>query len=146
MRVAEVKQGIACAHPAGDGMKTRHAGLVTDEAAFMREHLPLEGARVAELGCGKADLARKLLREHGVAEVIGFEVDERQHAANLGAQHKIVRVTYSDRGLFQERLSRRCASGSAAISAPGAHISCARCGRPHARSLSAAFAPARARP
>lgn len=67
-------------------MKTQYAGLVTDEAAFMREHLPLQGARVAELGCGRADLARKLLREHGVAEVIGFEVDARQHAANLAAQ------------------------------------------------------------
>lgn len=61
------------------------AGLVTDEAAFMAQHLPLVGARIVELGCGKADLARRLLEQHGAAEVTGFEVDQRQHAANLAA-------------------------------------------------------------
>ncbi|HYD76244.1 class I SAM-dependent methyltransferase [Ramlibacter sp.] len=61
------------------------AGLVTDEAAFMAQHLPLVGARIVELGCGKAELARRLLEQHGAAEVTGFEVDERQHAANLAA-------------------------------------------------------------
>lgn len=30
-------------------MKSQHPGMVTDEAAFMREHLPPEGARLAEL-------------------------------------------------------------------------------------------------
>lgn len=62
-----------------------HAGLVTDEAEFMAQHLRLEGARLIELGCGKAEIARRLLERHGVAEITGFEVDERQHAANLAA-------------------------------------------------------------
>jgi SAM-dependent methyltransferase len=62
-----------------------HAGLVTDEAEFMAQHLPLAGARLIELGCGKAEVARRLLERHGVARIAGFEVDERQHAANLAA-------------------------------------------------------------
>lgn len=62
-----------------------HAGLVTDEAEFMAQHLPLAGARLIELGCGKAEVARRLLERHGVARITGFEVDERQHAANLAA-------------------------------------------------------------
>lgn len=66
-------------------MSAQHAGLVTDEAAFMAQHLPLAGARVVELGCGKGELARALLAGHGVAEVTGFEVDARQHAANLAS-------------------------------------------------------------
>jgi ubiquinone/menaquinone biosynthesis C-methylase UbiE len=61
------------------------AALVTDEAGFMAQHLPLQGARIVELGCGKAELARRLLERHGVKEVTGFEVDVRQHAANLAA-------------------------------------------------------------
>lgn len=58
-------------------------GLVEDESAFMARRLPLRGARIVELGCGKADLARRLLQLHGAAQVTAFEVDERQHAANL---------------------------------------------------------------
>jgi SAM-dependent methyltransferase len=60
-------------------------GLVADESEFMARHLPLRGARIVELGCGKADLARRLLQSHGVAQVTAFEVDQRQHAANLAA-------------------------------------------------------------
>lgn len=62
-----------------------HAGVVTDEAGFMALHLPLKGARIIEMGCGQAELARRLLEQHGVKEVTGFEVDRRQHAANLTA-------------------------------------------------------------
>lgn len=62
-----------------------HAGFVTDEAAFMAQHLRLRSSRLVELGCGGAELARRLLAHHGVAEVTGFEVDERQHAANVAA-------------------------------------------------------------
>lgn len=62
-----------------------HIGIVTDEAGFMAQHLPLRGARVIELGCGKAELARRLLEHHEVGEVIGFEVDPHQHAVNMAA-------------------------------------------------------------
>lgn len=62
-----------------------HIAIVTDEADFMAQHLPLQGARIVELGCGKAELARSLLEHHKVANVTGFEVDARQHAANVAA-------------------------------------------------------------
>jgi len=61
------------------------AAVVTDEAGFMARHLPLKGARIVELGCGKAELARRLLEHHQVSEVTAFEVDVRQQAANLAA-------------------------------------------------------------
>lgn len=122
----------------------------------------------------------KLLREDGVAEVIGFEVDERQHAANLGAQpvHGLCFVARGaqDTGLptgsvdgdivklFQDERAVRAAAYAAIERAPARgklawekqyvfdmplHL------RDfedfvnkivHARALSAAFAPARARP
>jgi SAM-dependent methyltransferase len=57
--------------------------LVTDEIDFMRRVVPLEGARVIELGCGKADLSRRLVERGIVHSVVALEVDRRQHAANL---------------------------------------------------------------
>ncbi len=57
--------------------------LVTDEIEFMRGRVRLEGARVVELGCGKADLARRLLERRLVDSVVAFEVDATQHEANL---------------------------------------------------------------
>jgi ubiquinone/menaquinone biosynthesis C-methylase UbiE len=59
--------------------------LVSDEIDFMRRAVPLDGARVIELGCGKAELARRLLERGLVRSVVGLEVDRTQHAANLAA-------------------------------------------------------------
>ena len=59
--------------------------LVTDEIDFMREVVPLAGARVIELGCGKADLSRRLVERGLVQSVIALEVDARQHAANVAS-------------------------------------------------------------
>jgi ubiquinone/menaquinone biosynthesis C-methylase UbiE len=59
--------------------------MVTDEAQFVAGHLSVKDARIVELGCGKAEVARRLLEHHGARQVIGFEVDERQHAVNLTA-------------------------------------------------------------
>ena len=39
--------------------------------------------RVIELGCGAAQLSRKLLERFAASEVTALEVDERQHAKNL---------------------------------------------------------------
>src|SRR5450830_903373 len=39
--------------------------------------------RIIELGCGAADLSRKLLTRCPSCEITGLEVDERQHAKNL---------------------------------------------------------------
>lgn len=87
-----------------------HAGFVTDEAAFMAQHLPLQGARVVELGCGKAELARRLLEQHGVAEVTAFEVDERQHAANLAAA-TVPGLRFAAGGAECIRLADACCHG-----------------------------------
>jgi ubiquinone/menaquinone biosynthesis C-methylase UbiE len=61
------------------------AGLVTDEIEFMRRIVPLDGARVVELGCGKAELSRRLLERGLVKSVAALEVDQRQHALNLAS-------------------------------------------------------------
>lgn len=91
-------------------MKAQHAGLVTDEAEFMRQHLPLAGARVVELGCGKAELARRLLERHGVATVTGFEVDERQHSANL-AGPQVPGLAFATGGAQATGLPAACCDG-----------------------------------
>jgi ubiquinone/menaquinone biosynthesis C-methylase UbiE len=57
--------------------------LIADEVAFLQSLVPLAGAHVAELGCGKADFARALIGHTGVARVDAFEVDRIQHAKNL---------------------------------------------------------------
>jgi ubiquinone/menaquinone biosynthesis C-methylase UbiE len=56
---------------------------VTDEAEFLWQRLPLRGARLIELGCGKAELARSLLERGVVASVTALEVDEEQHLRNV---------------------------------------------------------------
>jgi SAM-dependent methyltransferase len=59
--------------------------VVDDEIVVLESLLPLADARVIELGCGAAKLARTLLERHPQARVTGLEVDERQHAKNLAA-------------------------------------------------------------
>ena len=59
--------------------------LVTDEADFFQEVIPVRSARVVELGCGKAAFARSLLQRGIASSVDAFEVDAAQHAANLAA-------------------------------------------------------------
>lgn len=61
------------------------APLVHDELDLLAELVPLAGARVIELGCGAAALARQLVQRHPDAHVTALEVDERQHAKNLAA-------------------------------------------------------------
>lgn len=63
------------------------APVVTDEAEFLQQQVPLAGAHLVELGCGKAELARRLLERGQVARISAFEVDARQHAANLASAH-----------------------------------------------------------
>ena len=40
-------------------------------------------ARIIELGCGSADVSRKLLALYPSCQITGLEVDERQHVKNL---------------------------------------------------------------
>ena len=59
--------------------------VIANELDLLSELVPLAGARLVELGCGNARLARELLERHADAEVVGLEVDERQLAKNLAA-------------------------------------------------------------
>jgi SAM-dependent methyltransferase len=61
------------------------ARLVSDEADFFQEVIPVRSARVVELGCGKAAFARSLLQRGIARSVDAFEVDAVQHAANVAA-------------------------------------------------------------
>jgi SAM-dependent methyltransferase len=62
---------------------THAAELVADELDLMRRLLPLAGARVADLGCGNAQMARRLAEGRLVASVAALEVDPVQHGRNL---------------------------------------------------------------
>ncbi|HEX4943857.1 MAG TPA: class I SAM-dependent methyltransferase [Usitatibacteraceae bacterium] len=64
-------------------MSANTVELVKDELDLMRRLLPLAGARVADLGCGAADMARRLVEGGLVASVSALEVDQVQHAKNL---------------------------------------------------------------
>ncbi len=53
------------------------------ELDVMAELLPLEGARVLELGCGRAWMTRYLAENHAIAHIVATEVDRIQHQKNL---------------------------------------------------------------
>ncbi len=58
--------------------------LINDELDLLHRLVNLDHhPKIIELGCGAADLARKLLARFPASEVTGLEVDERQHAKNL---------------------------------------------------------------
>ena len=61
--------------------------LVSDEALLLASLVPLAGAKVVELGCGKAEFARRLVHRTPVASVTALEVDAIQHAKNLASEH-----------------------------------------------------------
>jgi SAM-dependent methyltransferase len=61
--------------------------VIIDEIELLRRLVPLAGARVVELGCGSADLARRMLERQLVASMTAFEVDEVQHSRNLADLH-----------------------------------------------------------
>ena len=58
--------------------------LVNDELDLLHSLVNLDQhQKIMELGCGAAELARKLLDRFPGCELTGLEVDERQHAKNL---------------------------------------------------------------
>jgi SAM-dependent methyltransferase len=59
--------------------------LIADEFNLMRRLLPLSCAKVIDLGCGNAEMPRRLLKDGLVASVTGLEVDYVQHTQNLAA-------------------------------------------------------------
>jgi SAM-dependent methyltransferase len=56
---------------------------VCSERDVYNELLPLAGARVAELGCGRAELTRAIAEEFPTTQITALEVDAIQHARNL---------------------------------------------------------------
>lgn len=59
------------------------ADLTCNESEIYASLLPLKGAHVLELGCGKADKTLAIAKSCGVAAITAMEVDEIQHARNL---------------------------------------------------------------
>jgi cyclopropane fatty-acyl-phospholipid synthase-like methyltransferase len=57
--------------------------LLCDEYEMIVAELPLEGAHVLELGCGKAEKTRMIAQAGKVASILALEVDAFQHARNL---------------------------------------------------------------
>jgi ubiquinone/menaquinone biosynthesis C-methylase UbiE len=57
---------------------------IREELDLLQSLVNLEQhSQIIELGCGSADLSRKLLALYPGCRVTGLEVDERQHAKNL---------------------------------------------------------------
>jgi SAM-dependent methyltransferase len=59
--------------------------VVPDEVELLRSLAPLEGACLLELGCGKAEFARRLIDRAPVATIAALEVDTIQHERNLAS-------------------------------------------------------------
>ena len=57
--------------------------LVSDELALLHRLVPLRAQHIIELGCGAAQLARRLLGRYPACSVTALEVDPQQHAKNL---------------------------------------------------------------
>lgn len=53
-----------------------------EEIPLLLRELPVRGARIVELGCGKADKTRLLASSGLVGEIVAFEVDIVQHELN----------------------------------------------------------------
>lgn len=60
--------------------------IVKDEVAFLGSLVPLDGATLLELGCGKAEFTRRLLARTAVKAITALEVDRIQHRLNLASE------------------------------------------------------------
>ncbi|MFK7742530.1 MAG: class I SAM-dependent methyltransferase [Planctomycetota bacterium] len=65
-----------------DGLQ-RVIERVSDEQAIVRELLALDGCRILELGCGRAQHTRAIALGGAGRDVLALEVDEIQHRQNL---------------------------------------------------------------
>jgi len=61
------------------------AEIFDDELDLLACQVDLRAARVVELGCGDAALARRLLQRFPAAELTALEVDPHQHERNLAS-------------------------------------------------------------
>jgi len=74
------------------------ADLLCDEHEIYQSLLPLKGAHVLELGCGKADKTLAIAKTCAVAAITALEVDEIQHAKNLALPDLPANVHFSRGG------------------------------------------------
>ena len=56
---------------------------ILSDLQLIAERLPVDGGRVLELGCGRAEATRRIAAELPLREVIATEVDPVQHEKNL---------------------------------------------------------------
>jgi len=56
--------------------------ILCDERGIYESLLPLQGARILELGCGNAEKTRAIAQAGKVASITALEVDKVQHAKN----------------------------------------------------------------
>lgn len=68
-----------------------------DEKEIYESLLPLDGARVLELGCGKAEKTRAMAQGGRVSAILALEVDRIQHARNLQVAD-LPNVTFAEGG------------------------------------------------
>jgi len=76
--------------------QTADLPVIEDELVLLARLVPLAQASIIELGCGKAELARRLVAQHPGATVLALEVDARQHAKNL--QQPTQRIRFVEGG------------------------------------------------
>ncbi|MBO0611630.1 class I SAM-dependent methyltransferase (plasmid) [Thiothrix fructosivorans] len=63
-----------------------------NELDLIAQHLPLDNATVLELGCGKAQMTRRIAERFPTVRIIATEVDQIQHANNLETQRSLNEV------------------------------------------------------
>ena len=75
-------------------MQIQNPNITTlcNELDLIAERLPLANATVLELGCGKAQMTRRIAERFPTARIIATEVDQIQHANNLETQRSLSAV------------------------------------------------------
>jgi ubiquinone/menaquinone biosynthesis C-methylase UbiE len=71
---------------------------IVDEADIYTELLPLDGARVIELGCGAAAHTRAIAETGRPASILACEVDDVQHDKNCDAEDMPAGVSFARAG------------------------------------------------
>ena len=68
--------------------------ILCDEQDILESELPLQGANILELGCGKAEKTRAIAQSGKIASITALEVDEIQHTKNLQI-HDLPNVSFA---------------------------------------------------
>lgn len=70
---------------------------IIDELQVIQRLLPLENARILELGCGTAEKTRQIAENTQVASIVAAEVDPQAHAKNLSLGN-LAKITFATFG------------------------------------------------